>query len=936
MLRKLLFILMLPSICLADIVYVKTGGGGDYTTLGAAITGEAGVLSEDKTIRVSGGADTSCPDISGFTPGSYRIIIEGDPGEATGAFEGTEFDTGKYYLNCSDYYGALGFDDPNITLRNFQIRTTGADTGGNRAMGIRAKSNCGGEYRISGMFIQYFNAGDPATSNQNGMIATNDCNTSSVTWKVWNNITTGYVNGLGGFDFGGNTSQSIIAHNNTVSARTYGIFYTSFSGTTNVLNAKNNIFQDAATADYYTEYTAGTTTVTTAKNITEDTTSPNSLGEITVSFVSATDFALDGDANAVDGGDDLSAGTIGFSDDIEGDTRSGTWDIGADESAAAATPTPTPTATATATPTATPTATSVGTNTPTPTPTSTPIPAAWPTNASGTLDNDRDGYNSDGSVGSMGVAHKDCDDYDRTMYPGVYTGSGCSDGYRQCQTDGTYTSCTSNATPLCEADPTDNCYYVDCDTGNDADGGTYLSPWLTPRNVSYYSTGAPATHVGNLGSGDYLYISGDCTGYYDAGSPGNVWFAFGASGTASKPVTIKAYPGGNPTVDAQMSATNQGRGIYGYLTDYARVQGLSITGAYDSGIQFIGADNIVIERTTVYENDGNGNDNMAGIRFDGGSDWQVRHSLIYDNYDMADTGSNSNQHNIYAAEGTGGVVHHSAIRYTSDANGRSSAYNFKYKKAEADVSATFKFHHNQVEGGGFGVGSGQANTHLHHNLISGAGTGFTMRNMANTYYPVGFISEYNTVVDGPCYSLEFVTPDVAVDTVTVRYNVCEDDSTVYNSDVSIVRIARYESDATFTTVVTGGELALDYNCYYNNQAVTLKFDLFGGGEPLGDVYEWAAWNSTAGYDTNGYSEDPQLDSNSEAQSTNCDSWGWILPSGTPAPTPTPTETPTPSATPTATPTATSAFTPTATPTAAPDEVQPGFHQILGVLWSEGQ
>jgi len=38
-----------------------------------------------------------------------------------------------------------------------------------------------------------------------------------------------------------------------------------------------------------------------------------------------------GDTGALDQGTDLSAGDIGFSDDIDADTRSGTWDVGADE-----------------------------------------------------------------------------------------------------------------------------------------------------------------------------------------------------------------------------------------------------------------------------------------------------------------------------------------------------------------------------------------------------------------------------------------------------------------------------------------------------------------------------------------------------------------------------------------------------------------------------
>ena len=97
---------------------------------------------------------------------------------------------------------------------------------------------------------------------------------------------------------------------------------------------KNNCVQGAAT-----NYSGPQGT--TATNLSEDATSPEvGLRSKVVSFVDEAndDFHLaSGDTSAKDAGTDLSAdGQLAFSDDIDGATRSGSWDIGADEAAAAA------------------------------------------------------------------------------------------------------------------------------------------------------------------------------------------------------------------------------------------------------------------------------------------------------------------------------------------------------------------------------------------------------------------------------------------------------------------------------------------------------------------------------------------------------------------------------------------------------------------------
>jgi hypothetical protein len=107
---------------------------------------------------------------------------------------------------------------------------------------------------------------------------------------------------------------------------------------TGTLNLKNNLANGNTTNDYYFE---GGHTRNTATNLSEDTSSPNNTWDskaVTFENEGSDNFHLaSGDTAAKDQGTDLSAdAALAFSDDVDGATRSGTWDIGADEYTAAA------------------------------------------------------------------------------------------------------------------------------------------------------------------------------------------------------------------------------------------------------------------------------------------------------------------------------------------------------------------------------------------------------------------------------------------------------------------------------------------------------------------------------------------------------------------------------------------------------------------------
>ena len=123
-------------------------------------------------------------------------------------------------------------------------------------------------------------------------------------------------------------SFTFYVYNNTVVDCDTGIL--SLSGT---VIAKNNLVYD--NNDNYSGSFNASSTNNLSGPIQSDAPGSNPRNAVTVTFVNAgvDDFHLDStDTGAMDYGADLSGDAdLPISDDIDGQTRSGTWDIGADE-----------------------------------------------------------------------------------------------------------------------------------------------------------------------------------------------------------------------------------------------------------------------------------------------------------------------------------------------------------------------------------------------------------------------------------------------------------------------------------------------------------------------------------------------------------------------------------------------------------------------------
>lgn len=142
------------------------------------------------------------------------------------------------------------------------------------------------------------------------------------------------------------TSRKIIFYGNTIRTATNGLVMYD-GGATDSLYMKNNVFSNCVT-DIAFFVSGNWSTISTATNITDDATSPNTSGchgatcrSISCSYVTTTAGSENlhlatGDTVCKDTATDLSADAqYAYSTDIDGATRTGTWDIGADELSAA-------------------------------------------------------------------------------------------------------------------------------------------------------------------------------------------------------------------------------------------------------------------------------------------------------------------------------------------------------------------------------------------------------------------------------------------------------------------------------------------------------------------------------------------------------------------------------------------------------------------------
>jgi hypothetical protein len=109
--------------------------------------------------------------------------------------------------------------------------------------------------------------------------------------------------------------------------------------------------------------------------------------------------------------------------------------------------------------------------------------------------------------------------------------------------------------------------------------------------------------------------------------------------------------------------------------------------------------------------------------------------------------------------------------------------------------------------------------------------------------------------------------------LTIRKNIIVHHK-AYSLEGGIIGIEPYGANSTYNTVVNGGLLTINQNCYFNNEGVL--FNLFAVNETpdrnLGGQYTFSAWKNR-GYDGNSFSGDPELSPSYYPAQAACQSFG---------------------------------------------------------------
>jgi len=303
----------------------------DWTTGGSKDADEGGrdLTIDDVQWNIAcygDGADTTTVTIFGWTTSAqnylkiYTPYLESEVG--TSQRHSGKWDDGKYSLVVSpSVNGAINATNDYLYIDGLQVRQNGNSN-------YLSVINYGNGFKgghLSNCVLDYAGTG----SDYRGVYASN-----ASSFYAWNNII--YASGSAsstnrrGIDVY-NIDNSYI-YNNTVSDFDYN--FTQRNG--GVMLVKNNISQNSATAGYSVSG-GGTFDPNSTNNLSDRDDAPgsNPINNAIVQFRNPSEYdfhLLPTDTTAKNAGVDLSNDPyISFTTDIDGETRQGTWDIGADE-----------------------------------------------------------------------------------------------------------------------------------------------------------------------------------------------------------------------------------------------------------------------------------------------------------------------------------------------------------------------------------------------------------------------------------------------------------------------------------------------------------------------------------------------------------------------------------------------------------------------------
>lgn len=347
MFRFLLVILFFvsPALAATTTFYVDCGAsctgddgsvGNPYCSLSAFDSAEATTIGAGDKYQVIINSATACEE--NLILGNDWSIADEDGLHFTVAEAYRHpgyWDASSWYLKGDYYYGLVDIAEGNVRFDWFQAESDGTGNDGPMA-GFNWRAG-DGTLHITNSIIRATGNAASSTNGDNAAVADNANGSTGRKVKLINNIAYDFRRV---FRITSDDSNEVIIYNNTIpsygtDSGARGILLSDYA-TGSTVRLKNNIVQDGNSSsgvDY--EFDGAADTTDYGLNFSSDTTANGTSGDSkSVTFVGAADFHLSPSdtSGAIDGGTDLSAdGAYAFSDDIDGDTRSGDWDLGADE-----------------------------------------------------------------------------------------------------------------------------------------------------------------------------------------------------------------------------------------------------------------------------------------------------------------------------------------------------------------------------------------------------------------------------------------------------------------------------------------------------------------------------------------------------------------------------------------------------------------------------
>lgn len=482
-------------------------------------------------------------------------------------------------------------------------------------------------------------------------------------------------------------------------------------------------------------------------------------------------------------------------------------------------------------------------------------------------DQDDDGYTT-----------TDCDDTDRTIYPGTSTSKGClSTEFRTCQAGGTFTACSSAAFTAATGSGTN--YYVNAGTGNDVNACTSASPCATLHKFSGGYSGAPGGAI-SLNAGDAVIITGTTNITSQHAFTGNTaLLANNRSGTLANPIRLTR----DPRSTAKLYVTS-GEFIYiNYPAQYWKVDNLLIDGGNlaKGGIVMNSARDTEVNNNLITNLRGSGSNNDSGIYHtidgSGAGVVNIHHNMIKDvRWDGTTSRLNVRDimilNRLTTASGSSvSVTRNVSFEPTYSATLSSTAFGRKHgNDVGMNGGGTMAWSNNIAVNKYVGMYNNGAYQRVTNNRLIDVGIGIDwVAQDTNTLIDNQIT---NNTVRGDTFLNWQNGSGAAEDELNSNNNIFVSSKASYGSGDGVYTILNGGTSADETAVKADNMFISNNNCYYNS-ATSPRYGWFQYGA-WGGLYTFANWRIDSAQDSTSFEENPVLDALLVPTSTNCIGKGW--------------------------------------------------------------